>query len=112
MIIIAVTDIVYTFSADKKEAEKEIDLLQTKCTNMVKLAEPGAEEMLAKEKALHEQKLEELEKQLAKEQVRMKELEHSLAVEKAHITDTKVIVSKSVEGVPFLTHPREPQLMR
>lgn len=97
---------------DKKEAEKEIDLLQTKCTNMVKLAEQGVEEMLAKEKALHEQKLEELEKQLAMEQARMKELEHSLALEKAFIKDTKVIVSKNVEAVPLLAHPIEPQLMR
>ncbi len=81
--------------------------MQTKCSSMVRQAEQTAEEKLAKEKAQHEQMMEELGKQLAERQAKLKELEESLVLERASENDTKVIVSKQVEAVPLLARPEE-----
>ena len=85
-----------------------IDSLQTKCTEMVKLAEQAAEERLAKERVRHEQSMEDLGKKLARQQTGLKELEKSLALEKASRKDTKVIISKEVETIPLKSHHEEP----
>jgi hypothetical protein len=80
---------------------------------MVRQAEQSAEEKLAKEKAHHEQLMEELGKLLAERQAKMKELEESLALERASGKDaTKVVLSKEVEAVSLLSRPMEPQLSR
>ena len=105
----------YNFSlyTEKKEAREEIDSLQAKCANMVRVAEQAAEERLAKEKAVHEQSIVELEKKLAEEQTRLKDLERSLALEQASGMNSKVIVDKDVKtAAPILIHSTESQLSR
>ena len=97
---------------EKTEAQQEIYSMQTKCSNMVRLAEQTAEERLAKEKVQHEQSMEELVKQLAERQAKLKELETRLALEKASGKDTKVVVSKDMETVPLLSRPIEAQQSR
>lgn len=80
---------------------------------MVRVAEQAAEERLAKEKAVYEQSIVELEKKLAEEQTRLKDLERSLTLERASGLSSKVIVEKDVKtAAPVLIHSTESHLSR